>query len=150
MWTLRWWLSRHNRSGVSPLYQVPRRMPQPLRIMYDGVMAWILALCEDIHILPVASLRNGQLWRALMMFCYYLEQVVDETIVFPVIWKAMALIWCNCNAHCINDLERPLTPSPTPDMASIMYLFAGTSRAIVVLHLASGVVNAKYFVSLKR
>ena len=148
MWTLRWWLSRFNPSGMSPLHQAQHRIPQPLCMMYDDMMAWT----RFPHNWPFARISTHYRWipsdrasytELQWCLCCYLQQVVDETIEFPVIWKAMALMWCNCNVHCISDLERPLMPSPTPNMASIMYLFAGTSRAIVALNLVSGSVNGK-------
>ena len=71
-------------------------------------LSWLLALCEG-NLLVIGSFQQklgellhfinpheGSWWEALI-FIWWSEQTVEWTVVFPIIWEALTLMWPNYN-----------------------------------------------------
>ena len=76
----------------------PRRRPATRKMFpFDDVIMWRDFVCEESTghwWIPPQRVGNAVLW---CLPCCQFEEAAEQTIKLPVIWDALALMWCHCS-----------------------------------------------------
>ena len=91
------WSIKYTESHTSSARTCDRPATRKMFPFDDDVIMWRDFVCEESTghwWIPPQRVSNAVLW---CLPCCQFEEAAEQTIKLPVIWDALALMWCHCN-----------------------------------------------------